>query len=111
MELQAVVRCDVLLLLALVGLFLLLDRQISIYSGAYTGLATATASAAVSIAVDSVFWRRLVWPELSVLLFNTVENKCASLWRPPRPDTYGEHTHCACACAELSAEVSMSPLL
>lgn len=76
--LQAVFRCDVILLLAPVGLYLILDRQIRLVSGVVTGLATALAAAAASVAVDSVFWQRPVWPELSVLLFNTVDNRCAA---------------------------------
>lgn len=55
------------------------------------GLYSVMSGAGVSIAVDSYLWRRWLWPELQVLLFNTV-----SQWEqpgsplppdiPPRPD-------------------------
>ncbi len=73
---QAVLRCDIVLLLAPVGLQLVMERQVSLRDGVATGLAAAVASAAASLAVDSVFWRRWIWPELHVLLFNTVQNRC-----------------------------------
>jgi alpha-1,6-mannosyltransferase len=43
-----------------------------------TVLSTALALAlgiGLSLSIDSFFWRRIVWPELEVLLFNTVENR------------------------------------
>ena len=69
-------RCDIILLLAPVGLQLVMEQQVSLRDGVATGLAAAAASAAASLAVDSVFWRRWIWPELHVLLFNTVQNRC-----------------------------------
>ena len=73
---QAVLRCDIVLLLAPIGLQLVLDRQIGLLDGVATGLVAAAASAALSLAVDSVFWQRWIWPELHVLIFNTVQNRC-----------------------------------
>ena len=73
---QAVLRCDIVLLLAPVGLQLVLERQVELLDGIATGLTAAAASAAVSFAVDTVFWQQWIWPELHVLLFNTVQNRC-----------------------------------
>ena len=72
---QAVFRCDVLLLLGLVSLQLLGSRQLGLGGGVAAGLAAAGTSVGASVAVDSWFWRRWLWPEGEVLWFNTVLNK------------------------------------
>lgn len=68
-------RCDVLLLLGPVALHLLATRQVSLGGGIALGLAAAAASVGASVAVDSIFWKRWLWPEGEVLWFNTILNK------------------------------------
>ncbi|KAL4452080.1 hypothetical protein ABPG75_007742 [Micractinium tetrahymenae] len=68
-------RCDMLLLVGLVGLHLLASRRIGLAAGVCHGALAVAASLAASVAVDSYFWRRWLWPEGEVLYFNTVLNK------------------------------------
>ena len=70
-----VLRCDALLLLAPVGLHLLLSRQLSLKQAVATGGGAVLLSLLVSVPLDSLLWRRPLWPEAEVLLFNTVENR------------------------------------
>lgn len=72
-------RCDVAVLLVPVCLIMLHKRQIGLGNLFMVGLTTGLVGIAVSVAIDSIFWGRLVWPEGVVLLFNTVENK-SSQW-------------------------------
>ena len=72
---QVIFRCDMLLLVGLVGLHLLAARRISLPRGIAHGVAAVVASLAASVLVDSFFWRRWLWPEGEVLYFNTVLNK------------------------------------
>ena len=74
--LQAVLRCDTVLLLAPVALYLLLAGRLGLAEGIATGFITALASAGSSFLIDSGFWRRPVWPELDVFRFNAVDNRC-----------------------------------
>lgn len=80
----AIFRCDLLLLIAPVGLLLVYQQRVSFLSAAAATAGAAAFGAALSVAVDSVMWRRLLWPEFEVLWFNTAENK-SSEWgtQPP----------------------------
>ena len=64
-----------LLLVGLVGLHLLASLRVRLLRGVVHGVVALAASLALSVAVDSHFWRRWLWPEGEVLWFNTVLNK------------------------------------
>jgi alpha-1,6-mannosyltransferase len=68
-------RCDMLLLVGILGMHLLASRRTSLVRGVAHGAVAVAASLAASLAVDSLFWRRWLWPEGEVLYFNTVLNK------------------------------------
>jgi len=70
-----VFRCDLLVLLAPLALQFLFQGKVPFWRTLFTGVLTCGASLALSVAVDSFFWRHLVWPEGRVLFFNTVQNK------------------------------------
>ncbi len=70
-----VFRCDTLLLCGPVGLSILLRRQLSLPRFVAAAVLGAVASVATTVAVDSYFWSRLIWPELEVFWFNVVLNK------------------------------------
>eukprot|EP00891_Asterochloris_glomerata_P000727 jgi/Astpho2/727/fgenesh1_pm.00015_%23_8_t len=74
-----VVRCDMLPLLGLTGMWLLLTRQFAVRQAVATGAAAVACSLSMSVLVDSVLWRQWLWPEGEVLWFNTVANK-SSEW-------------------------------
>ena len=72
---QVIFRCDLLPWAGLMGLHMLLERQISIVTGLAIGALAAISSLAVTVLVDSTFWGRWLWPEGEVLWFNTAENR------------------------------------
>ncbi|CAH9097925.1 unnamed protein product [Cuscuta epithymum] len=72
-------RCDILLLLAPFGLQLLLTNSISLWKAMISCLRTALCCIGLTIIVDSVMWRRLLWPEFEVFWFNSVLNR-SSEW-------------------------------
>ncbi|GAQ78841.1 alpha-1,6-mannosyltransferase [Klebsormidium nitens] len=74
---MGVFRCDLVILLGPLGLHLLLTRSISFWAAFRCCFVAAVASLAVTVAVDSFFWGRWLWPEGEVLWFNTVLNKSA----------------------------------
>ena len=69
-------RCDLLPWAGMVGLHMLLERQISFSRGLAVGALAAAVSLAATALVDSAFWGRWLWPEGEVLWFNTAENRC-----------------------------------
>lgn len=70
-----VFRCDMLPLAGLIGLHMLLTKQISIPAGLLTGAVAAAMSLGMTVVVDSWFWQRWLWPEGEVLWFNTAQNR------------------------------------
>lgn len=70
-----VFRCDVVILLFTFGVTLLIRREISIIRALKVGLGAAIISLILTVPLDSIMWRRPLWPEGEVLLFNTLENK------------------------------------
>ena len=72
-------RCDMLVLLGSIALFLLLEGRATVFQGALWGVQSGLAALLLSVAVDSLMWQRWLWPEGEVLWFNTVLNK-SSEW-------------------------------
>ena len=70
-----VFRAELLLLLFPLILSMLWRRQIGLAPLVLLGLTTGAAALVATVAVDSVLWRRLLWPEFEVLYFNTYLNK------------------------------------
>ncbi len=68
-------RCDMLVLLAPIGLAWLFLRRASILELIYIGSVCGSVAVATTIAVDSFFWQRWLWPEGEVLWFNLVLNR------------------------------------
>ena len=75
----AVFRCDVLLLLFTVGLTMLIQLKLSIVQAVITGVLTGVFSLLSTVPLDSLLWRRPIWPEFEVWWFNAVENR-SSEW-------------------------------
>uniref|UniRef100_A0A7S4AXL5 Mannosyltransferase n=1 Tax=Pseudo-nitzschia australis TaxID=44445 RepID=A0A7S4AXL5_9STRA len=71
----AVFRCDLLLLLGTLGLSWLFRRELSIYSALKVGILTGIISLILTIPLDSLLWRRPLWPEGEVFYFNTILGK------------------------------------
>lgn len=74
-----VFRCDTLLLLFTVGLVILVRRQLTIVEAIRTGILSGLLGLLLTIPLDSLLWRRPIWPEFEVLWFNTVDNR-SSEW-------------------------------
>ncbi|CAA7406757.1 unnamed protein product [Spirodela intermedia] len=70
-----VFRCDMLLLLGPIGLGLLLRQSISFMESVKCCISTAILCIGLTLVVDSIMWRKIVWPELEVFWFNTILNR------------------------------------
>ena len=70
-----VVRCDTILVAIPIGILMVFVERIRIVSAIAVGVLASIASIASSVAIDSWFWGRWCWPEIEVLLFNTVQNR------------------------------------
>lgn len=74
-----VFRCDMLLLLCPLGLELLLTKSISIWGAFKCCTGAVLVCIGLTMAVDSIMWRRLLWPEFEVFWFNSFLNR-SSEW-------------------------------
>ncbi|KAM1018935.1 hypothetical protein ACFX2C_040503 [Malus domestica] len=72
-------RCDILLLLGPLGLELLLTRRISLWKAFKCCSLCAVLCVGLTVIVDSIMWKRLLWPEFEVFWFNSVLNR-SSEW-------------------------------
>ncbi|XP_024017008.1 dol-P-Man:Man(7)GlcNAc(2)-PP-Dol alpha-1,6-mannosyltransferase [Morus notabilis] len=74
-----VFRCDILLLLGPLGLELLLTKSISLWETLKCCFWFALFCIGLTVLIDSIMWRRLLWPEFEVFWFNSVLNR-SSEW-------------------------------
>ena len=82
-----VFRAEVALIFAPILLQVVAQRRIPLMRAVTTAAVAAAASLALTVAVDSFFWQRLVWPEGEVWYFNVILNKSHEwgvAWFPPQ---------------------------
>eukprot|EP00962_Isochrysis_galbana_P044152 scaffold17034_cov90-Isochrysis_galbana.AAC.2 len=78
-----VFRADLLLLLGPYAVLVAATRRLPLPTVVATGLTAAAAALLATAPVDSVLWRRPLWPEAQVLLANTVGNMSAGYGSAP----------------------------
>lgn len=76
-------RADLLLLLAPLALLALLRRRIGLLALVRTGAAIGVLALAITVPLDSLLWRRPLWPEGEVFFANTVGNMSANYGASP----------------------------
>ncbi|KAG2320421.1 hypothetical protein Bca52824_013634 [Brassica carinata] len=72
---SVIFRCDVMLLLGPIGLEFLLTRSISFWKALKYCVGTAVVAVGLTISVDSIMWKKFVWPEFEVFWFNSILNR------------------------------------
>ncbi|KAJ6686032.1 MANNOSYLTRANSFERASE [Salix purpurea] len=73
-----VFRCDMLLLLCPLALELLLTRSISLCKAIKYCIGPTLLSIGFTIMVDSIMWKKILWPEFEVFWFNSVLNRSSA---------------------------------
>lgn len=68
-------RSEIAILLFAQLAYLLVQQRISLPTVIKTGLISAFAALAISVPIDSIFWRKPIWPELAGFYYNAVLGK------------------------------------
>ncbi len=79
----AVFRCDVLLLLASVGLCWLIMQQLTVVHALRIGAVSGIVSLMLTAPLDSLLWQRPLWPEGEVFYYNTILGKSSDWGTSP----------------------------
>ncbi|XP_008460078.1 dol-P-Man:Man(7)GlcNAc(2)-PP-Dol alpha-1,6-mannosyltransferase isoform X2 [Cucumis melo] len=72
-------RCDMLLLLCPLGLEFLVIKSISFWGALKRCIGVALLCIGLTVFIDSILWKKLLWPEFHVFWFNSVLNR-SSEW-------------------------------
>lgn len=76
-------RCDLIILLGPLGLSLLIYRKMTLLEGTLCTIKYTLFFICLTVGVDSLFWKHIIYPELEVLYYNTVLNKSSNWGTSP----------------------------